>query len=141
MKKTTGWGIVLVLFLLLVGAACGGDPPPPPPPPSPPTPATLTPTTVAVTITSEGNFEPIDIAPNPSDTVAFLANTDVVLCVDTSAVFGDIRYPIPNGTTKNLVVLAEAERLDFAYIAVLGDSTSTCDGTKGGEGGGTTGPP
>lgn len=136
MKKATGWNVILVLILLFVGAACQEKTPPPPPTPSPPAP-----TTINVTISSEGSFDPIDIAPNPNDTVAFLANTDVVLCLDTDAVFGDTRYPIASGTTESLVVLSGAEHVDFAYIAVLGDDTTTCDGTKGGEGGGKTGPP
>ena len=135
MTTSSRWSLGLVLGLLFI-AACGGDPPPPPPPPP------MAVTVHDVTISSAGSFSPRDIAPNPNDVVVFLADgADVVLCVDTSAVFGDTRYPIANGTRDSLTVQPGAERIPFAYVAVVGDSEADCDGSKGEEGGGTTGPP
>jgi hypothetical protein len=140
------WGGMLLVCLLLFVAACGGaeepaDPVETPEAPEAPVPAQ----TLTVTIDGDGNFDPTSIAPNPGDTVSFVAGGgDAVLCVDPEALFGEGRYAIANGANLDLTVQAAAIHVDFGYIACLGDLEMTCDvcrqGVRGTEGGGRTGP-
>lgn len=103
--------------------------------------APTTPTTHAVTISSDGAFSPNTIAPDPGDVVSFRADgADVVLCVDPSTVFGGERYPIADGSTADLTVQDDAIHVDFAYVALVGDLEAACGSFRGGEGGGKTGP-
>ena len=138
-------GSLLVVFALLLVAACGGtdDPDPIDPVETPQTPTTVQ--TITVNIDGDGDFDPSTIAPNPGDTVSFVAGGgDVVLCVDPDSLFGAERYAIANGSNLDLTVQPGAIHIDFGYIACLGDLEMTCDacqqGIRGTEGGGKTGP-
>lgn len=141
MTRSTGWQILLglVILLLIVPACRTEDDPDPDVGPTPDAIAPLK--SVTVTIGEDGSFSPSTIAPNPQDTVRFVAQgQDVVLCVDPASLFGAERYAIASGTALDLTVNPEAVNIDFGYSACLGDLEAACGGCRGEEGGGRTGP-
>ena len=84
-----------------------------------------------LTIDRKGKFSPNGISPNPGDTVTFTApDFDVVLLVETPAVFGGVRYEIPAGASLKLPVKDDAIHVQFAMVAFV---LNPAGDTRGGD--------